>query len=248
MPQPVVAVYFFSLGKIFLFFFQISCIMITSETMRCGIYPERKRNIMSWTKIFKKNNREEQPTLTREQKLFREFRDYLYIFAIFMVLCILLFRVVVVDGSSMNQTLVDGDRMILVSGIFYRNPQQGDVIVASKDSFRDGECIVKRVIATEGQTVDIDFANRIVYVDGVALEESYVYFADGDTGPMIQEGVTFPLVVQEGCVFVMGDNRNDSKDSRSPQIGLIDCREILGKAIFLLWPGDGNYSRIGGIN
>ena len=154
----------------------------------------------------------------------------------------------------MNQTLLDGDRLLLVSRVLYRTPKQGDIIVASKDSFRDGERIIKRVIATEGQTVDIDFENRIVYVDGVALQESYAYFADSDNGPMIQEGMKFPLVVEEGCVFVMGDNRNDSTDSRDIRIGLIDQREILGRAILLLIPGTNrntvaaDYRRIGVLN
>lgn len=206
----------------------------------------------SMSKREKEKNIQES-TLTPKQKLFRNFGDYLYIFAGFMILIAVLFRVVMVDGPSMNQTLVDGDRLLLVSSVLYRNPKQGDIIVASKDSFRSGENIIKRVIATEGQTVDIDFENRIVYVDGVALEEDYVYFPD-DMTPMRQEGSSFPLTVEEGCVFVMGDNRNNSMDSRSPQIGQIDCREILGKVVFLIFPGtDGgnvaaDYSRIGVLN
>ncbi len=201
----------------------------------------------------KKEKNIQEPTLTPKQKFFRGFGDYLYVFAGFMIVIAVLFRVVMVDGPSMNQTLVDGDRLLLVSSVLYRNPQQGDIIVASKDSFRSGENIIKRVIATEGQTVDIDFENRVVYVDGEALKEDYVYFPD-DTTPMRQEGSSFPLTVEEGCVFVMGDNRNNSMDSRSPQIGQIDCREILGKVVFLIFPGtDGgkvaaDYSRIGVLN
>jgi len=128
----------------------------------------------------------------------------------------------------------------------YREPQYGDVIVASKDGFDDGKPIIKRVIATEGQVVDIDFAAGIVYVDGEALEEPYTL-----TATNLDEGVDFPLTVEEGCLFVMGDNRNWSKDSRSPEIGLVDKREILGKALFLFFPGnDGgnverNFNRIG---
>lgn len=201
----------------------------------------------------KKEKNIQESTLTPKQKFFQNFGDYLYIFAGFMILIAVLFRVVMVDGPSMNQTLVDGDRLLLVSSVLYRNPKQGDIIVASKNSFRSGENIIKRVIATEGQTVDIDFDNRIVYVDGEALEEDYVYFPD-DITPMRQEGSSFPLTVEEGCVFVMGDNRNNSMDSRSPQIGQIDCREILGKVVFLIFPGtDGgnvaaDYSRIGVLN
>lgn len=158
----------------------------------------------------------------------------------------LLFRVVIVSGPSMNSTLVDGDWLLLLGNVMYREPQYGDVIVASKDGFDDGKPIIKRVIATEGQVVDIDFAAGIVYVDGEALEEPYTL-----TATNLDEGVDFPLTVEEGCLFVMGDNRNWSKDSRSPEIGLVDKREILGKALFLFFPGnDGgnverNFNRIG---
>lgn len=185
---------------------------------------------------------------TKEQSLFRDAKDIFVILAIFIVVYILFFRVVVVVGDSMYDTLVDGDRLLLVSNVLYRNPQPGDVIVASKDSFRNGECIVKRVIATQGQTVDIDFDNGIVYVDGEALQEDYVYSLTCNA-----EGITFPLTVDEGFVFVMGDNRMDSMDSRSPTIGQIDQREILGKVVFLIFPGNKggklsrDFSRIGGL-
>ncbi len=158
--------------------------------------------------------------------------DLVYLLAAIILVLLLLFRVVIVSGPSMNQTLVDGDYLLLLSNTLYWNPKQGDIIVASKDSFDDGEPIVKRIIATEGQTVNIDFSAGTVYVDGKALEESYTL-----TPTNLYEGVNFPLTVDEGCVFVMGDNRNVSKDSRSPEIGLIDCREIIGKVIFLFWPG-----------
>ena len=114
-----------------------------------------------------------------------------------------------------------------------------------------GDAIVKRVIATEGQTVDIDFRNGIVYVDGEALQEEYIY-----TPTHLSEGVEFPLVVDEGCVFLMGDNRGDSRDSRAPEIGQVDTRELLGRAVFLMLPGTGtgeyvverDYGRIGGLD
>ena len=172
--------------------------------------------------------------------------DLIYILAAVVLLCLLFFRVVVVNGSSMYNTLVDGDYLLLISSTFYHQPQQGDIIVASKDTFDDGKPIVKRVIATEGQFVDIDFSTGTVYVDGVALEEDYTY-----TKTMLNEGVSFPLRVEKDHVFVLGDNRGRSRDSRSPDIGQIDHREILGKAIFLFMPGTngGNdpldFSRIG---
>ena len=182
------------------------------------------------------------------QKIFREAKEIISVLLVFMLVYILCFRVVVVVGESMYDTLFHGDRLVLLSNVFYNEPQRGDIIVASKDSFRNGECIVKRVIATEGQKVDIDFSRGIVYVDDVALEEDYIY-----SPTTLYEGISFPLIVDEGCVFVMGDNRMDSKDSRSPEIGLIDKREILGKAIFLLFPGTHygdeklDLSRIGGL-
>ena len=162
--------------------------------------------------------------------------DLIYMLAVIMIVFVLMFRIVVVSGSSMYSTLWDGDWLLLVGNTFYREPEFGDIIVASKESHNDGEPIIKRVIATEGQRVDIDFEAGIVYVDGEALEEDYTY-----TLTTHREGMTFPLTVDEGCIFVMGDNRDGSKDSRHPDIGLIDVRQVLGKAIFLIFPGKGEY-------
>ena len=131
--------------------------------------------------------------------------DLIYILAVVLLLCLLCFRVVVVSGSSMYDTLLDGDYLLLISNAFYQNPRQGDIVVASKDSFDNGAPIVKRVIATEGQTVDIDFGTGIVYVDGVAREEDYTY-----TMTNLVEGTSFPQVVEKGHVFLLGDNRNIS--------------------------------------
>ena len=188
-----------------------------------------------------------QKKLPWPQSLFKDAKDILVIVGVFMLVYVLFFRAVVVVGDSMYDTLVSGDRLLVVSNLVYRQPKQGDIIVASKDSFRNGECIIKRVIATEGQEVDIDFITGTVYVDGVALQEDYIYSAT-----LRAEGMVFPLTVEEGCVFVMGDNRMDSMDSRDPEIGLLDVREILGKAVFLILPGEdhlGNrdFGRIGGL-
>lgn len=161
----------------------------------------------------------------------------------------LLFRVVVVSGPSMNNTLIDGDWLLLLGNVIYSEPVKGDIIVASKDAFDDGAPIIKRVIATEGEKVDIDFEAGIVFVNDVALEEPYTL-----TPTNQQEGMKFPLVVDKGCIFVMGDNRNVSKDSRSTDIGLIDRREVLGKALFLFFPGNNggyqerNFNRIGAVS
>ena len=163
--------------------------------------------------------------------------DLVYLLAGLILVFLLLFRVVVVSGTSMNGTLLDGDYLLLLSSTFYQDPQQGDIIVASKESFDNGAPIVKRVIATEGQWVDIDFKKGIVSVGDsletmVPLDEPYTL-----TPTNADEGVEFPLQVTEGCIFVMGDNRNGSKDSRHPEIGLVDKREVLGKVFFLFLPG-----------
>ncbi len=158
--------------------------------------------------------------------------DVLYLLAALVVFSLVL-RVVVVDGTSMNNTLKDGDYLFVLSNVFYRNPKQGDVIVASKETFDNGAPIVKRVIATEGQKVDIDFEAGIVYVDDEPLDEPYTM-----TPTSLYEGVDFPLIVGDNCIFVLGDNRNGSRDSRHPSIGLIDKREVIGKVIFLFIPGN----------
>lgn len=193
------------------------------------------------------SNKKDEQSFTKTVLLY--LHDLVYLLGTILLVLLLAFRVVVVSGSSMVPTLVDGDYLLLISSTLYHSPQYGDIIVASKDSFRDGEPIIKRVIAVEGQTVDIDFSSGTVYVDGTALQEPYT------SGPTtLDEGTKLPLVVDEGCVFVLGDNRGRSEDSRSPTIGQIDKREILGKAIFLFLPGLGegdhirDFGRFGGLS
>ena len=170
----------------------------------------------------------------KESSLLATLHDLVILVACVLVVFSLLFRVVVVSGDSMNNTLVDGDWLLLIGNTLYNNPKRGDIIVASKDSFDDGKPIIKRVIAIEGDVVDIDFDAGIVYVNGEALEEPYTRTTTDRT---LYQTVEFPLTVDKGCVFAMGDNRNKSSDSRNPKIGQIDKREILGKAIFLAMPG-----------
>ena len=166
--------------------------------------------------------------------------DLIYMLITILLVFLLFFRVIVVSGDSMYSTLLDGDYLLLLGNLFYREPEQGDIVVISKKSFDDGKPIVKRVIAAEGQTVDIDFENAVVYVDGFALEEPYI-----NSPTTFNEGTLFPLTVAENCIFVLGDNRGVSRDSRDPVIGQIDRREVLGKAIFLMIPGSshGNLAR-----
>ena len=185
------------------------------------------------------------------QTLLEYAHDMAYILAGVLLAFTFFMRIVVVEGDSMFDTLADGDYLLLVNNPICGELEQGDIVVASMDRFKGGEAIVKRVVATEGQTVNIDFREGIVYVDGEALEEPYTF-----TATNVSEGMTFPLVVEDGCLFLMGDNRNESMDSRDPQIGLVDQREILGKAVWLLLPGDGSwkhpverdFTRIGGLS
>ena len=187
--------------------------------------------------------------LTWKQNLLLYLHDISFLLSMIVVLLLLVFRVVVVSGSSMYDTLIHGDLLLLLSNTIYTEPEQGDIVVISKNSFDNGSAIVKRIIATEGQLVDIDFSAGIVYVDGEALEEPYTFTPTNTTGGMI-----FPLKVSDGCVFVMGDNRNSSRDSRYPEIGHVDEREILGKAVFIILPGAGeygnekDYARIGALS
>ena len=141
-------------------------------------------------------------------------------------------RMMGVDGHSMLNTLQHGDRLLVVNSMLYHDYKYGDIVILRKNGVFDDDPIVKRVIAVEGQTVDIDFAEGIVYVDGEALEEDYIR-----EPTYTAEGTEFPLTVPEGSIFVMGDNRNGSSDSRDYQLGTVDTRYVIGKAAFLIFPG-----------
>lgn len=146
-----------------------------------------------------------------------------------VILFLFLFRVIEVRGTSMNDTLKNEDKM-LVSRILY-TPKSGDVVVFKKDEYDPDRALVKRVIATEGQEINIDFESGNVYIDGVVIEEDYIR-------ELTKTKLDFigPKTVPEGCVFVMGDNRNMSTDSRKTEIGMVDSRLILGKAYMVIFP------------
>lgn len=141
-------------------------------------------------------------------------------------------RMMGVDGHSMLNTLQHGDRLLVVNSLLYHDYKYGDIVILRKDGVFDDDPIVKRVIAVEGQTVDIDFTEGIVYVDGEVLEEDYIR-----EPTYVAEGTEFPLTVPEGSIFVMGDNRNGSSDSRDYRLGTVDTRYVIGKAAFLIYPG-----------
>lgn len=150
-----------------------------------------------------------------------------------LIVCVLIFsftvKVIDVVGTSMVPTLQNGDKMI-VSSLFYE-PKQGDVVVFKKDEYDPNKALVKRVIATEGQEINIDFDLGIVYVDGEEIHEDYI--ADLTYNKLNFIG---PKTVPENCVFVMGDNRNMSTDSRKTEIGMVDKRLIIGRAYAVIFP------------
>ena len=184
------------------------------------------------SKNTKKTNTE-LPELTLREKSRREIYDWIYCLSVALIICVVIFaffiRLIDVRGTSMNPTLNNNDKM-LVSGLFYE-PKVGDVVVFKKDEYDPERALVKRVIAVEGQVINMDFDRGIVYVDGVPLEEDYIM--EPTTNKIDFIG---PQTVPEGCVFVMGDNRNASTDSRKKEIGMVDTRLILGRAYAVVYP------------
>lgn len=175
-------------------------------------------------------------------KLLKGIFEALDVFVAAMVVVVIVFtfvfRTVAIDGDSMLNTLHDGER-IIISDLFYE-PKRGDIVVISRNTDNSADSsqykmpIIKRVIATEGETVDIDFEKGIVYVNGTPLEEDYIL------EPTYRKlDVDFPVMVPENCVFVLGDNRNNSTDSRSSSIGengMINEKYILGRAVLRVLP------------
>ena len=142
-------------------------------------------------------------------------------------------RVITVDGISMEPTYYNGDRVL--STTLAGAPHQGDVVIVVNAL---DEPIIKRVIATEGQTVDFDQESGEVIVDGEVVPGSVYGIEDGITYVTDLPGqvLEFPQTVPKGCVFVMGDNRDNSLDSRFVEVGMVDTRNILGKVFFNLFP------------
>ncbi len=207
--------------------------------------------------------------MSEEKKsLGREIWEWVYTIAIAVAIAMIIkgfiFDIVKVDGSSMFPTLVDGDRLI-VTKLGYK-PKQGDIIILDSEyknreeyyndiaeangdpdfSFFDKlmarkdmpknlkkKYYVKRIIAMPGQTIDL--VDGKVYIDGEELEEKYY---EGLTSP-IDPTVEFPITVEDGMVFVMGDNRPRSKDSRSSELGQVPYKAILGKSQLRVWPVGG---------
>lgn len=164
----------------------------------------------------------------------------IYAVAIILVLNLFFFRMITVSGDSMNDTLVNEDRVVITN--FFYKPSYGDVVVIQadklqrKDSVLYGEPIIKRVIAVEGDTVKIDYTKGEVYRNGELLSEDYIkdlthFYMFG----YMESGKEY--TVPKNCVFVMGDNRNVSNDSRNlSDVGFIDRNKIMGKAFVRVIP------------
>ena len=163
----------------------------------------------------------------------KDMYDWVQCLIVALIICVVFFaffvRIIDVVGTSMNPTLNNSDKM-LVSGLFYK-PKVGDVVVFKKDEYNPNKALVKRVIAVEGQEINIDFDRGIVYIDGQPVQEDYIAELT-----KTKEDFIGPKTVPEGCVFVMGDNRNMSTDSRKTEIGMVDTRLILGKAYMVIYP------------
>ncbi|MBQ4397050.1 MAG: signal peptidase I [Clostridia bacterium] len=184
-------------------------------------------------------NEEEQKSGGLMVELYEWLEAIAFALSIVVILFTFVFRVVSVSGPSMNPTLISGDRVILNSLFF--TPSNGDIVVITQPNSHDNEPLIKRVIAVEGQTIALDPENDTVTVDGVVLNENYILEEDLKSAGNAYE---YPLTVPKGKVFVMGDNRNDSFDSRADGLGMVDEDYIMGRAIFRIYP----FERVGGLD
>lgn len=187
------------------------------------------------SKSTKKKKIQDEDAVPQEILNRREVYDWIQCLITALIICVMIFvffiRVIDVVGTSMLPTLQHGNKM-LVSGFLYK-PKYGDVVVFKADSYDPDKALVKRVIAVGGDDINIDFDKGIVYVNGEPIEEPYI-------NELTKTKLDFigPKEVPEGCVFVMGDNRNASTDSRDSRIGMVDSRLILGRVYFVLFPLD----------
>ncbi len=187
----------------------------------------------------KKKKASEEEVLTGAGNIFDWIKSFLFSLTVVIFIFTLLFRGVTVSGDSMLPTLENGEYLI-ISDLLY-TPKTGDIVVVQSPNYKNGtEPLIKRVIATSGQTIKINFYTWQVWVDGVELDEDYILFEEGFT--MNVEDLTtdaqgiVELVVEDNCIFVMGDHRNDSLDSRSNAVGQIDERYIMGRVVLRVTP------------
>ena len=183
---------------------------------------------------------EQQPKakVPKGYEAFSMLQDLVYMLSVITILFVFFFRLVGVDGSSMYPTFVDQDYLVLESNVLYRDIEAGDIVVMNVPYFENEGPIVKRVIATGGQTVDIDFDAGEVYVDGARLDEPYTFEPTYESYGAYGVSLDYPVTVPKGSIFVMGDNRNHSADSRFAPVGCVDESCVLGKVLLIVFPGE----------
>ncbi len=176
------------------------------------------------------------PSTPFSEFCFECLESIIQVLVVLLIIITPFFRVMNVSGDSMLNTLHDHDKLFVWRWNY--TPADGDVVTITRGQYFD-EPIVKRVIATQGQTLSINFNDGSVTVDGVKLNETYI------KEPMwLEEDGVIPAVVPMGYCFVMGDNRNHSSDSRSKEIGLIKNEDVIGKVLYIIFP----FQRIGKVN
>lgn len=204
----------------------------------CELVPAESENNAPVGEVYRKSG---------IASLYEYIETFSYALALMVIMFLFVFRYVQVDGDSMKHTLHDEDKLI-ISNLFY-TPKTGDIVVINPESHKTAQKpIIKRVIATEGQTVRIDYAEWAVYVDGVKLDEPYIEAMRSEEQRIWGETVSMRIdsnkylsefTVGEGKVFVMGDNRNHSKDSRNNEYGEMGENRILGRVVIRLSPDFG---------
>lgn len=160
-------------------------------------------------------------------EMFDFFKDFITYLIVIGLLASTVISFTTVDGESMLPTLHHKD-FIILSKLF--EPSRGDIVVVHNPGALDKD-IIKRVIAVENDTVKFNFDTGEVFLNGEVLKEDYI-----NTSTNLEADWNIPEVIPKGYVFVMGDNRNNSTDSRSKRVKLVDKRDITGKAWFILWP------------
>lgn len=187
-------------------------------------------------KINSEDNYSEKKKISKN--FIKELYEWTQAIAIAVVIALFInhfvFSIVEVQGDSMRPTLHQSERLFVFK-TFYQ-PKNKDIVIVKSEQL--GKYIVKRVIAVGGQTIDIDKETGAVYVDGELQDEPYI---NEDTNYYVGNIEAYPLTIPDDCVFVMGDNRGNSMDSRA--LGFIENDDIMGKAVFRIWP----FNNFGGL-